>query len=51
MSKDLINWEYIGFSVPRLDFNSPAYNLQDGLRAYARGVWASTLRYRSSNDL
>lgn len=51
MSKDVVDWEYIGFSVPPLDFNSPAYNLQDGEHAYARGVWASTLRYRPSNDL
>lgn len=50
-SKDLVNWEYLGYSVPTLDFNSPAYSLQDGMRAYARGVWASTLRYRSSNGL
>lgn len=49
-SKDLVNWEYVGHSVPSLDFNSPAYNLEDGLRAYARGVWASTLRYRSSRN-
>ena len=48
-SKDLVNWEYVGFSVPSLDFNSPAYSLEDGMRAYARGVWASTLRYRKSN--
>lgn len=50
-SKDLVNWEYLGFSVPSLNFNSPAYSLQDGLRAYARGVWASTLRYRQTNKL
>ena len=50
-SKDLVNWEYLSFSIPRLDFNSPAYSLQDGMRAYARGVWASTLRYRKSNGL
>jgi len=50
-SKDMVNWEYISFAVPRLDFNSPAYSLEDGMRAYARGVWASTLRYRQSNGL
>lgn len=50
-SKDLVNWEYVGHTVPSLNFNSPAYNLADGMRAYARGVWASTLRYRESNGL
>jgi beta-xylosidase len=50
-SKDLVNWDYLGHSIPRLDFNDTAYSLQDGKRAYARGVWASTLRYRQSNDL
>lgn len=51
-SKDLVNWKYLGHSVPRLEFNdSAAYSLQNGQRAYARGVWASTLRYRKSSDL
>lgn len=49
-SQDLINWEYLGHSVPSLNFNTPAYNLSDGMRAYARGVWASTLRFRESNN-
>ncbi|KAK7463879.1 hypothetical protein VKT23_005814 [Stygiomarasmius scandens] len=47
-SFDLVNWEYIGHSVPRLDFLDEKYNL-DGGNAYIRGVWASTLRYRPSN--
>jgi len=47
-SFDLVNWEYIGHSVPRLDFLDDKYNL-DGGNAYIRGVWASTLRYRPSN--
>ncbi|KAJ5905416.1 uncharacterized protein N7473_002332 [Penicillium subrubescens] len=50
-SQDLVNWKYLGHSVPSLDFNSPAYNLEDGMRAYARGVWASTMRFRQSNKL
>jgi beta-xylosidase len=50
-SKDLVNWEFLGHSIPKLNFNDSAYSLLDGKRAYARGVWASTLRYRQSNDL
>lgn len=50
-SQDLVNWKYLGHSVPSLEFNSPAYNLEDGMRAYARGVWASALRFRQSNNL
>ncbi|MBE1876931.1 family 43 glycosylhydrolase [Myceligenerans pegani] len=48
-SYDLVNWEYAGHSVPRLDFDSSAYDLNDG-RRYVRGIWASTLNYRPSNQ-
>ena len=48
-SYDLVNWEYAGHSVPRLDFGSEAYNLNGG-RAYVKGIWASTLNYRPSNS-
>ncbi|KAK5114859.1 hypothetical protein LTR62_002016 [Meristemomyces frigidus] len=50
-SYNLADWEYIGNSIPSLDFGSPAYNLDDGERAYARGVWASAIRYRQSSGL
>lgn len=50
-SYNLKDWEYVANSVPSLDFGSPAYNLDDGMRAYARGVWASAIRYRESNGL
>jgi len=43
-SYDLIHWEYVGHSVPVLDF-SPRYNL-DGGQAYVKGTWASFLGYR-----
>ena len=50
-SYDLVNWEYVGHSVPTLDFlDNPAYNLTDG-RAYVEGIWASFLRHRRSNGL
>ncbi|GAA1870037.1 family 43 glycosylhydrolase [Myceligenerans crystallogenes] len=47
-SYDLVNWEYAGHSVPKLDFGSSRYDLSGG-RAYVKGIWASTLNYRPSN--
>ncbi|WP_031520087.1 glycoside hydrolase 43 family protein [Streptomyces sp. NRRL F-5123] len=47
-SYDLVNWEFAGHSVPVLDFGSK-YDL-DGGRGYVRGIWASTLNYRPSNE-
>ncbi|GIG90361.1 family 43 glycosylhydrolase [Plantactinospora endophytica] len=46
-SYDLVNWEFAGHSVPRLEFGSK-YDLSGG-RAYVDGIWASTLNYRPSN--
>ncbi|MDR8413722.1 family 43 glycosylhydrolase [Nonomuraea sp. 3-1Str] len=48
-SYNLVDWEYAGHSVPRLDFNSSAYDLNGG-RAYVKGIWASALNYRPSNS-
>ncbi|MFC4592501.1 family 43 glycosylhydrolase [Sphaerisporangium corydalis] len=48
-SYNLVDWEYAGHSVPRLDFGSGAYDLNGG-RAYVKGIWASTLNHRQSND-
>jgi beta-xylosidase len=51
-SGDLVNWEYVGHSVPRLDFGDPeAYSLEDGKQAYVRGIWASSMRYRPSDGI
>ncbi|GIF27166.1 family 43 glycosylhydrolase [Actinoplanes utahensis] len=47
-SYDLVNWEYAGHSVPRLDFDSGVYDLTGG-RAYVKGIWASAFNYRPSN--
>ncbi len=47
-SYDLVNWEYIGHSVPVLDFD-PSYDLVGG-QSYVNGIWASTLQYRESNS-
>jgi beta-xylosidase len=46
-SYDLFNWEYIGHSVPTLDFGSQ-YNLNGTGRAYVKGIWASFFGYHSS---
>lgn len=47
-SYDLQNWEYIGHSVPTLDFGS-AYSLTGG-EAYVRGIWASFFGYHSTRN-
>lgn len=47
-SYDLVNWEYVGHSVPVLDFH-PSYDLE-GSRSYVNGIWASSLRYRESDE-
>ncbi|KAK7454015.1 hypothetical protein VKT23_011525 [Stygiomarasmius scandens] len=48
-SYDLVNWEYIGHSVPSLDFGDNDYSLVGG-RAYVRGIWASSLKWRPSTS-
>ncbi|KAI0096280.1 glycoside hydrolase family 43 protein [Nemania sp. FL0031] len=47
-SYDLVNWEYISHAVPTLSW-SAGYNLTGTSRAYVKGIWASTMRYRKSN--
>lgn len=50
-SYDLVNWTPVSHSVPTLNFGSK-YNLNSATdRAYVKGIWASTLRYRNSNDM
>jgi beta-xylosidase len=48
-SGDLVNWEIIGHSVPTLNFGEERYDL-DGSQAYRAGTWASTMRYRESDE-
>jgi beta-xylosidase len=47
-SRDLVNWEFIGHSVPRLDFGAK-YDL-NGARGYVRGIWASTIAHRPGEN-
>lgn len=49
-SYDLVNWTPVSHSVPVLNFGS-SYNLTSSTdRAYVKGIWASSLRYRESTD-
>jgi beta-xylosidase len=49
-SYDLVNWAPETHSIPRLNFG-PAYDLPaNGSRAFVKGVFASTVRYRKSDD-
>ncbi len=42
-SKDLVNWELVGYCAERLDLG-PAFRLEGG-NIYGRGIWAPCLRY------
>lgn len=50
-SSDLVDWQYIGHSVPELTFGERFY--LDGKHggAYGKGIWASTLGHCKSNGL
>jgi beta-xylosidase len=43
-SKDLVNWQLIGYAYDTLGDND-ALTLQNGKNAYGAGSWASSLRY------
>lgn len=49
-SYDLVNWEYIGHSVPKLDWGSK-YDMSGGNTAYVKGIYASTIRFHPKNNL
>lgn len=49
-SYDLVHWTPVSHSVPTLNMGNQ-YNLaSSNSRAYVKGIWASTLRYRNSTD-
>ncbi|KAK0710179.1 arabinoxylan hydrolase [Lasiosphaeria miniovina] len=48
-SYDLVSWEPVTHSVPRLNFGAK-YDLGPSSQAYVKGIWASSLRYRASTD-
>jgi len=45
-SKDLVNWNLIGYAYDRLIEND-AMNIENGKSCYGRGTWASSLRYHN----
>jgi xylan 1,4-beta-xylosidase len=44
-SKDLVNWELVGYCTNKLDLG-PAYRLENG-DIYGRGIWAPCIRYHN----
>lgn len=44
-SKDLVNWELVGYCADKLDLG-PAYRLEGG-NIYGRGIWAPCIRYHN----
>lgn len=49
-SYDLVNWTPVTHSVPTLNFGGNFNLTSPTSRAYVKGIWASTLRYRNSSD-
>jgi beta-xylosidase len=45
-SKDLVNWELIGYCTNRLDLG-PNYRLEGGRGIYGSGIWAPCIRYHN----
>ncbi|MBZ0255013.1 glycoside hydrolase 43 family protein, partial [bacterium] len=45
-SKDLVNWELVGYCMDRLDLG-PAFRLEDGRGIYGQGIWAPCVRYHN----
>ncbi len=43
-SKDMVNWETIGYVFDRID-DGDRYDLLDGQTVYGQGQWASSIRY------
>ncbi len=43
-SEDLVNWEYCAQPLKSL-LDDDHYNLRDGKNAYARGMWASSIKW------
>jgi xylan 1,4-beta-xylosidase len=43
-SKDLVNWEFLGYAAEKLDLG-PEYRLENGEDAYGQGIWAPCIRY------
>lgn len=46
-SKDLINWEIIGYVTENLDGTGKSYNLSNTFEDYGHGAWAPSIAYRN----
>jgi len=45
-SKDLVNWELLGYACDKLDLG-PEFRLEDGKEIYGQGIWAPSFRYHN----
>lgn len=43
-SRDMVNWEFITYVSPKLDFG-PQFRLEDGKDIYGQGIWAPCIRF------
>jgi len=43
-SKDLVNWKFLSYTLPRFDLG-PEFDLAGGKEAYGQGIWAPCIRY------
>jgi xylan 1,4-beta-xylosidase len=43
-SKDLVNWEFLSYAMPRFDIGEE-FDLVNGKEAYGQGIWAPCIRY------
>ncbi|NKN98490.1 glycosyl hydrolase 43 family protein, partial [Weissella cibaria] len=46
-SKDLINWEIIGYVTTDLNGTGKSYTLTNNFEDYGHGCWAPTIAYRN----
>ena len=44
-SKDLVNWENVGYCFDRFDFDDDAFSLKNHKEIYGQGIWAPCIRY------
>ncbi|HEU6448595.1 MAG TPA: glycoside hydrolase 43 family protein [Verrucomicrobiae bacterium] len=45
-SKDLVNWELLGYACDKLDLG-PECRLEDGKNIYGQGIWAPSFRFHN----
>ena len=45
-SKDLVNWELLGYALDKLDLG-PEFRLEKGKEIYGQGIWAPSFRHHN----